>query len=86
MANLLAWQDFSVITDKLQECEGKVKELYHALVNLNSEKVKIVDDQDRLNGIIEIINIHPDWTVQDINSRLSALKELGIYINNSGLS
>jgi len=85
MANPLAWSDFNVITGKLQECESKTVELYNLLVNLNDEKTKIVDDPARLAGITEIINIHPDWAVADIASRINVLKLLGIYIHENGL-
>jgi hypothetical protein len=85
MANELAWSDFSVITSLLDECESSTKSLFIKLVDLNNEKVKIVDDQERLDGITEIINIHPDWTVADISARINAMKQLGIYINQNNL-
>jgi len=75
-ANKQAWRDFRVITGSLERAESDIQTLYHLIKGIQSEKAEIIDDVDRRNELIKILNVHPDYSVNWVQTRITKLTEL----------
>jgi len=83
-ANKEAWRDFRVIIGALESGEMQIQQLYNTIVSIESEKAEIIDDVNRRNELIKILNIHPDYSVQWVQVRITKLTELKQWLIDNG--
>lgn len=84
VANQLGWRDFRAFTGLIDSTDSAIQDVYNHIVSVQSEKVAIMDDADRLAEIRKIIEIHPDYSVAELQSKFSAFITLKAYLIDNG--
>ena len=84
MSNHQGWRDFRAFTGLLSQVESALQQVHNAIVSLDSEKVAIIDDADRLAEIKEIIDIHPDFELSEITAKLAKFATIKAYLEDNG--
>ena len=83
-ANKQAWRDFFVMTGSIEKVASDIQQLYNLMIHIESEKVNIVDNPQRLAELKKILDQHPDYSVQWMQTRLNKLKTLRQWLENNG--
>ena len=83
-ANKQAWRDFRVIIGQIETSTTHIRQLYSGIISMESEKAEIIDDTVRRDELIKILDIHPDYSLQWVQTRLTKLAELRQYLEVNG--
>lgn len=83
-ANKQAWRDFRIIIRAIETTEGQIQQLHNYIVGIESEKAEIIDDTARRNELIKILDVHPDYSVQWVQTRITKLTELKQWLEDNG--
>ena len=84
MANQLAWQDFNRVTREFDRIQESIEDVSRWAGNLQAIKTEIFDDTDRKAELKKIIDIHPDYTIEDIVTTYQKLRTLKTYLEDNG--
>lgn len=83
-ANKQAWRDFRVIIGAIETTEGQIQQLYNYIVGIESEKVEIINDIARRDELIKILDVHPDYSLQWAQTRITKLTDLKQWLIDNG--
>lgn len=82
-ANKQAWRDFRIIIRSIEVTEGQIQQLYNYIEGVESEKAEIIDDVIRRDELIKILDIHPDYSVNWVQTRITKLAELKQWLEDN---
>lgn len=83
-ANQQGWRDFDAFVGLLDSTDSAIQDAYNHIISLQSEKAEIIDEAERLAEITKIIDIHPDYNMEDIVAKLATLETLRAYLVDNG--
>lgn len=84
MANIQAWQDFNTVIKSLIIAVSGVGNLVDRIKSLETLKAKIIEDTVRRDELLKILDIHPDYSLQWVQARLTKLETLLQYLEDNG--
>lgn len=83
MATKQGWKDFNTIISRMKICIDNILELSNQIQRLEKNKDDIIDDAVRLADIKEILDIHPDYSVNWVQQRITKLSELKTWLEDN---
>lgn len=84
MANEQAWQDFKRITRAFMIIPGKINEIHNQIERLKELKQEILDDATRKAEMKKIIDIHPLYTIANLQADYQKIIALQAFLENNG--
>lgn len=84
MATKQGWQDFSIITSRIEQCADEIHTIFTEINRLEKDKTDIVDNADRLADVKKILDIHPDYSVTWVRQRITKLSVLKTWLEDNG--
>lgn len=84
MATKQAWGDFARLMGRIGGAITEIENIVHSIESIEKIKIEIVDDADRLAGIKEILDIHPDFSVNWVQARITKLSQLKTWLEDNG--
>ncbi len=84
MANEQGWRDFRQITFTIDGVKQKIAEINNMIERLKTDKAAIFDDPNRLAEVVEIVGIHPLYTVAQLQAYYQKAVELQTWLGDNG--
>lgn len=77
------WGDFSRIIGDINRSYSEIRELDRLITDLEAAKIEIIDDVDRRDRLIKILDVHPDYSAAWVNQQHNKLKTLRQYLEDN---
>lgn len=82
--NQQGWKDFDAFVGLIGSTDSAIQNLFSNIVSLGNKKVEIMDNPARKAEIKKIIDLHPDYDLDDITAKLTKLEALKNYLIDNG--
>jgi hypothetical protein len=80
MANEQGWKDFNQITRMIGEAKKQIIQFNNVVERLKVDKAAILDDATRRAEMKKIVDIHPDYTVTNLQADFQKMIDLQTYL------
>lgn len=84
MANEQGWCDFSQITGIIGQVKNSIQEINNAINRLKHDKQEILDDPARKAEMKKIIDIHPLYTLTQLQNQYQKALALQVWLQDNG--
>jgi len=84
MANEQAWQDFKTITKAFMVIPGKIVEVNNWIEQIKELKKNILDNSARKAEMKKIVDIHPLYTITQLQNQYQKAIALQAWLQNNG--
>ena len=84
MANEQAWRDFRQITGMMDNVKNNIQGINNTINRLKHDKQEILDDTTRKAEVEKIIDIHPLYTITQLQNQYQKAAALQAWLQDNG--
>lgn len=85
MADKDTWKEFEFITEKLTRARSTIGHLLYDIDGVDRKMIRLRNDEGKKKSFEEIVNIHPDYSMKNIEKTYRRLLELREWLLNHDL-
>jgi len=84
MSDRQAWQDFQLFVVHLYRSGNEILRFYSTLLQIERQKIEIMDNPQRKAHLKQIVDIHPDYSVDEVAEKYVKLMKLKTFLESNG--